>query len=222
MVWDNPGDRQYEYGIEQGALYLRDGPAVAWPGLKSIDESHSAQTAKTYYLDGQPFLQDVTPGAFEGTIKAYTYPEVFNEVIGTINAPNSGFPGMRVSHQRPKTFDLAYKTLIGNDTDQNAGYKIHILYGLKAIPDDVTRTSLSLEVEPNEFSWPVKSVPQSYGTNVFASHVTFSSLTNTEYWMSVLEGFLYGTDETDPFMPNYAELIYNFFGHNTAGPPDFP
>ena len=42
-----------------------------------------------------------------------------------------------IGQQTRKYFGLAYKTVIGNDTDGNAyGYKLHLIYGAQAAPSE--------------------------------------------------------------------------------------
>ena len=69
------------------------------------------------------------------------YPDEFEECDGTKELT----PGVTIGQQERKTFGLAYKTLLGNDTDGDAhGYKIHIIYGALASPSEKSHETHSL------------------------------------------------------------------------------
>ena len=51
VVWDTPGERIYENGVDRGMLYI-DYLGVAWSGLVSVNEAPSGGEPKPYYLDG--------------------------------------------------------------------------------------------------------------------------------------------------------------------------
>ena len=54
------------------------------------------------------------------------YPDEFAECDGSVEI----MPGMYAGQQSRKTFGLAYRTILGNDTDLNDyGYKLHLVYG---------------------------------------------------------------------------------------------
>src|SRR5580765_2617317 len=134
LIWDTAGSKVYETGLDKGVLYLSDGSAVPWNGLTSIVEKFDKESESVYY-DGMKITDLVYLGDFAATLKAITYPDQFIELDGY------GFlrQGMYVGNQLPKTFSLSYRTRIGNDVDGDvAGYKIHILYNLTAIPTDRT------------------------------------------------------------------------------------
>lgn len=219
LTFDAAGEKEYQYGVEKTVLYLRDGTSAVWNGVTSIEENAGMQSLKSYYLDGKPFLNAVSPGAFEGTLNAYTYPEEFLVVEGTFDVGTYvGHPGMYITHQRPETFSLSYQTRVGSDLDADAGYKIHMLYGLLAAPSDKVFQTLGATISPGEFSWDLKSIPESYGGVWPTSHVIFDSRKVNWWWLDFLENWLYGTDDQDPYFPSYAELVYNYVGVNGAGP----
>ena len=67
---------------------------------------------------------------FTGTMKALTYPDEFLPYEGILQDQQ----GFYVTHQPMGRFGLSYQTKIGNDLDPEAGYKIHVLYNLTAVP----------------------------------------------------------------------------------------
>jgi len=124
LVWDQPGERLFETGVDRGVIYLRDGRSAAWNGLIGIDEDPNSES-KSYYMDGVKYLETMIQGEFSGKIKAYTYPDEFAYAVG-IDEPS---PGLSFYEQPSKNFNLTYRTKVGNDLQgSDYGYKIHLLY----------------------------------------------------------------------------------------------
>jgi hypothetical protein len=203
LEWDKVGDRAYETGLDRGVLYLSDGKVVPWNGLTSIVEKFDKNVTSVYY-DGTKISDLLSLGDFEASLKAITYPDEF------INIDGYGFlrKGMYIGNQAPKTFNLSYRTQKGNDVEGNpAGYKIHILYNLTAIPSDRTYSTLSDSIEFVEFEWDITSIPQEIGGFRPTAHVIFDSNDLDPDLLVYIEGALYGTEETDPFLVSISDLI---------------
>ena len=117
LVWDSVGERLYETGVHNGALYVVDdvtgnyGKGVAWNGLISISEKPSGAEPTPLYADNIKYLTLVGTEDFGATIEAYTYPDEFAECDGSYETSD----GMFIGQQRRKKFGLVYKTLMGND-----------------------------------------------------------------------------------------------------------
>ena len=123
LVWDQIGERSFETGVSKGVFYKANGYGVPWNGLTSMEESTEVEIEPLYY-DGVKYDNVVTLGDFSGVLRAYTYPDEFLECEGILE-DQSGF---QVTSQPPSKFGLSYQTKVGNDLDQNAGFKLHILY----------------------------------------------------------------------------------------------
>lgn len=206
LVWDETGEKVFQFGIARGVLYLADGRAVVWNGLTGMDESSDAELT-SYYMDGVKFLQNLSPGDFSGKLKAWTYPDEFDEVLGIAEVEQ----GLRYYEQPPKSFSLSYQTRIGNDLDQDAGYKIHLLYNLLAVPDDVSYATLSSNaVDPTEFSWSMTGTPQIATGFRPTVHVVVDSTKTDPQVLQTLEDTLYGTSVSDPNFPSI-DIIRELF-----------
>jgi hypothetical protein len=57
------------------------------------------------------FVDVVTPGDFSGRLKAFTYPDAFDLVTGVNNVRL----GLAYYDQPGQTFNLSYRTRVGND-----------------------------------------------------------------------------------------------------------
>jgi hypothetical protein len=121
LVWDQAGERIFQSGIDHGVLYLHDGRVVVWNGISGVEESPNVEL-KSFYQDGLKYLDNLAPGDFVGKLKAYTYPDEFDSVNGLVDVA----AGLAFYDQPSKSFNLSYRTRIGNDLEgEAAGYKIH-------------------------------------------------------------------------------------------------
>lgn len=155
LRWDNILERQIETGIDRGVLYLNDGRTVAWVGLTSVDET-GGEGAAEYYIDGRPFLFLPKPKEYRATLKAYTYPDAFGEIIGEPEVTD----GLYFSSQMGDSFGLSYRTRIANAIQGiEAGYKIHLIYNATVVPSAASYSTIGADINPLEFSWDIQAVP---------------------------------------------------------------
>lgn len=205
--WSNPGERFYEAGIDRGVLYVDGSSGVAWTGLVNVSQSQSGGEAKPRYRDGIKISNRTSPEEFEATIEAYTYPPAFERCDGTY----LGESGLRLTQQRRKAFGMSYRSKVGNDLDGlDHGYKIHILYNLKAEPSARGYRTLTDQNEPITFNWKVSSrgavVPGYRPT----AHFIVDSRDVPAALLSIIENLLYGDETTEPTLPTPGELMFLF------------
>ena len=161
LVWDKTGERLYETGVDHGVLYpIQAGglynKGVAWNGLTAVTESPSGAEASPIYADNIKYLNLMSAEEFGATIEAYTYPDEFAECDGSAELGT----GVMIGQQTRKYFGLAYKTVIGNDTEGNAhGYKIHLIYGAQAAPSEKAYATINDSPEAITFSWELTTSP---------------------------------------------------------------
>jgi hypothetical protein len=208
IQWDKIDERTYQSGIDHGVLYLQDGPAVPWNGLVSMEESSSSEL-KAYYLDGVKFLENLSPGEFQGKLKAITYPEEFDQAMGLAVVT----PGLIITEQQSKSFNLSYRTLVGNPIEgTDYGYKIHILYNLLAQPDTQTYTTLSDADQGTEFVWNLTGTPPKINKFRPTVHLIIDSRTTSPDVLKLLEDRLYGSDTSSANFPSITE-VGEYFGY---------
>jgi len=212
ITWDDIGERLYETGINQGVLYPRatngNYPSgVAWNGLISITESPSGAEATPIYADNIKYLNLISAEEFAATIEAYTYPEEFAACDGSAQIA----PGVFAAQQSRQTFGLAYKTIIGNDTETDKfGYKLHLIYGALAAPSEKAYSTVNDSPEAITFSWEVSTTPVPVpGFKATASLVIDSTKVNAMD-LATLEDILYGTTLNEPRLPLPEEIISLF------------
>lgn len=194
LVWDdNP---TYETGVDRGVLYLPTGQGVAWSGLTSIVETPGHEMFNVYF-DGKKINVNIYSGDFSAKLSAVTKPREFDELTGL--GPIR--PGVFLADQVPKLFNFSYRTLMGEF------YKLHLLYNLTAIPSDVTHDTVSDQVEPTLFEWGIFAVPEDISGYRSSPQVVIDSREADPAILGDLEDILYGTDLTDPSMPDMGDLV---------------
>lgn len=203
LAWDQIGKRFYENGLDRGVLYLQDRTGVAWNGLISIQEK-TTNTATPLFYDGVKFNDDVKPGVFSGTLKAFTYPDEFLQFEGV----SEDEAGVLLTDQPQPRFHLSYRTKVGNDLQGNdLGYKIHLLYNLLAVPKERSRDTLSLDGEAIEFEWDISAVPEHVQGYRPTAHLVLDSRKIDPLLLADIEAILYGDDETPAQIPPMSSLM---------------
>lgn len=210
LTWDEVGERVYQTGVDRGVLYLQDGTVAPWNGLIDVEESENSEL-KSFYLEGVKFLENLTPGDFQGKLKAYTYPDEFDSVNGIAEVA----PGLDYYEQPSKSFNLSYRTKVGNDIDgMDHGYKIHILYNIIANPDTATFQTLRETAEATQFSWTLTGTPPKIQKLRPTVHISIDSRKTPPDVLRLLESTLYGTDKVGPSLPPITEIgeIFGYLG----------
>lgn len=203
LEWNNPGDRFFEAGVDRGVLYLEDGTAVAWNGLVEIKED-SASSTTPFYFDGQKYIDCQNPDDFSATLKAITFPDEFVGYDGFA----SHAAGLQFGNQHRKTFSLAYRTLVGDDiSGTGLGYKIHIMYHLTAKPNSITHDTVDTNVDPIEFEWSLRALPERPDGFTPTSYAVVDSRYMSSTDLTALEELLYGSESSDPELPELEFLI---------------
>lgn len=165
MVWDQTSEKLYETGISQVALFPYDAtngytPGVPWNGVSAVTERPSGAEETALYADNEKYLSLRSKEEFGFTIEAYMSPEEFDECDGT----KSPIDGVSFGQQTRRTFGLAYKTIIGNDTELDKhGYKLHLVYGATASPTEKAYNTVNDSPDINPMSWEATTIPVDAG-----------------------------------------------------------
>lgn len=217
LVWDKTGERFYETGVKNGVLYVYDtakkgyGTGVAWNGLTAVTESPSGAEATALYADDIKYLNLLSTEEFGATIEAYTYPDEFAECDGSASLSD----GVFIGQQKRKTFGMAYKTTLGNDTDGNDyAYKLHIIYGALAAPSEKAYATINDSPEAITFSWEVTTTPVEVTGHKPTASITIDSTKADKTKLEALEKKLFGDTEAEPTLPTPDEIATLF---STAG-----
>lgn len=208
--WNGQGSRLFEAGVDRGVLFVNNNAGVPWNGLISVSENKSGGGAKAYYLDGERTLTRVAPSEFSATLKAFSSPQEFDAVDGTVEV----YEGLYSTNQPRRSFGLSYRTLIGNDTNSfKYGYKIHILYNVFAEPSTQDFQTLTNSPEAAPLSWDLSATPVWVAANHKPSaHFVVDSTKVSPELLSNLETMIYGSTDTVSKLPTIGELLTIFAG----------
>ena len=215
LVWDNTGERLYETGVSKGVLYIPTGgvysKGVAWNGLTAVTESPSGAEATPLYADDIKYLNLMSNEEFGCTIEAYTYPDEFAECDGSASLVD----GVYIGQQARKTFGFCYRTVLGNDTENNDhGYKLHLIYGCLAAPSEKSYATINDSPEAITFSWEVSTTPVNVTGHKPTACITIDSTKVDPTKLASLEAKLYGDTSTEAMLPLPDEIAQIF---NTSG-----
>ena len=198
LTWDNSGEREYELGVSHVVLFPMSGSSyqsgVAWNGMTSIEENPDGADINDIWADNIKYASFQSPENHKGTIKAYMFPDEFYPCNGMVSP--SGMAGLTYSGQSRTAFGLCYRTEIGSDTSENAGYKLHFVYNCKVKPSSRSHNTKNENPDPEEMSWEYSSTPVPV-TGVDGveqtSTVEVKSTDFTTAQMTALENYVYGT-----------------------------
>ena len=202
LVWDQTGERLYETGVKMGVLYPQSAGTyplgVAWNGLTAVTESPSGAEPSPFYADDIKYLNLMSNEEFGGTIEAYMYPDEFAECDGSAELTK----GVMLGQQKRNTFGLCYRTVLGNDTENDEhGYKLHLIYGAQASPSEMAYASINDSPEPLTMSWEFTTTPVEVTGHKPTSRIIIDSTKADPTKLKALEDILYGKEEVEPRLP---------------------
>lgn len=202
MVWDQTSEKFYETGIEQVALFQQEAGAypkgVAWNGVTALNITPSGAEPTALYANNRKYLTLMSVEELGGTIEAYTYPDEWAECDGSATLA----PGVYIGQQARKTFGLAGKTLIGNDTEgTKLGYKLHLIYGGLASPSEQSNASVNDSPEAKTMSWEFSTTPVAVKDYEPTSYICIDSTKVDAEKLAALEAVIYGSEDQEPRLP---------------------
>ena len=217
LVWDKTGEHFYETGVKNGVLYIPTAgvysKGVAWNGLTAVTESPSGAEATPLYADDIKYLNLLSAEEFGGTIEAYTYPDEFMECDGSAALTK----GVYIGQQKRSTFGLCYRTVLGNDVDNNDyGYKLHLVYGALAAPSEKGYSSINDDPEAITLSWEFTTTPVTVAGHKPTASITIDSTKVNAEKLAALEAILYGSEEKEARLP-LPDEIATLMGQAAAG-----
>ena len=219
LAWDETGKKLFETGVSNVALYPQDsngtyGTGVAWNGVTTISESPSGAEATTLWANNGKYLNLYSVEEYASSIEAYTYPDEFAECDGSAEIAK----GVSIGQQTRKSFGLAYKTLIGSDTDGNDhGYKLHLVYGCKAAPSERSHATVNDSPEALSFSWEISTTPVSVSGHKPTASVEIDSTKVDAAKLTAFEKILFGSGTEAARLPLPDEVAGLFADSGVGG-----
>lgn len=219
LVWDGIGDKRWETGVDQCALFVMGangtyGAGVAWNGITAITDSPSGAESNPFYADNIKYADLRSAEESGGTIEAYTYPDEWKQCNGSTDITN----GVSFNQQNRATFGLVYRTKVGNDVSSELGYKLHIVYGATASPSEQNHQTVNDSPELDTFSWEYTTNPVNVNitNNGVAvpmkplSTIEIDSTKVTKAKWDAFEAIVYGSASEDARLPLPAEVYTHF------------
>lgn len=208
LKWDQTGERFYETGVKMGVLYPMEGgkypKGVAWNGLTAVTESPSGAEATALYADDIKYLELRSTEEFGATVEAYTYPDEFKECDGSATIGK----GVTIGQQPRKAFGLCYRTILGNDTENEShGYKLHLVYGATASPSEKNYQTVNDSPDAVTFSWELSTTPVDVTGYKPTASLEIDSTTVDETKLAAIEKILYGDDTETARLPLPDEIL---------------
>lgn len=195
LIWDAPGERFFEAGVDHGVLYVQEksgvyGAGVVWNGLTAVTEAPTGAELTNLWSDNIKYASLRSAETFGGTIEAYTYPDEFAACDGSAELA----PGVTIGQQSRKNFGMSYRTKIGSDTDtEMSGYKLHLVYGASASPSEKAYTTINDSPDAITFSWSFETTPVPVPGHKPTALLTVDSTKVDVTKLALLESILYGT-----------------------------
>ncbi len=210
LTWDDTGKRQYEMGTDHGVLYPMTtagtyGTGVAWNGLTAVTESPEGAEPNDMYADNIKYASLRSAETFGATIEAYTFPDEFIPCDGGAEVTD----GVVFGQQSRSKFGFSYRTRIGNDVSQEAGYKLHLVYGATASPSEKSYETINDSPEGMTFSWEIDTDPvavEGHPELDPVASITIDSTKVDKEKLTALEKKLYGDTTGEPTLPLPGEV----------------
>lgn len=186
LRWD---DRDYDFGLDRGVLYLPNTSGVAWNGLISVDETPSEDTERVRYIDGVKTLLQRRSGEFSGKIEAYTYPNSLENVIASRGRMPFGF---------------SYRVTKPN------GYLIHLVYNATISPGGFSWD----QSEITTFSWTFTTKPEYVPVGRVSAHLIIDTSKAYSTTVEDFENVIYGDDSAAAYLPS-PTVVLDIFEENS-------
>lgn len=219
LVWDASGEKQWQTGVSQVALFVMGSSGyetgVAWNGVTAINEAPDGGEANDFYADNIKYASLRSAENYKGSISAYNYPDEFAECDGNLQVVE----GLNFGQQARKKFALVYRTEIGNDENDRAGYILHFVWNAGVSPTEKNHETVNENPDLQEFDWDFDCLPVSV-TTVDGVKTTASAEANSiklgTSIMTAIEAMVYGDTNSNPTMPTPDQLAA-LAGHTPSG-----
>ena len=200
LVWDQDGNKFYEYGVDRGVIFPMVAGAytsgAAWDGLREVTLSPSGAEATALWANNHKYGNLYSEEELAFTIGSYTYPDEFAACLGLVELAK----GVRIAQQKRSAFGFTYRNNIGSDAD-STDYKLHLIYGAMASPSEDSNNTVNDSPEAKEMSWECSTTPVNVTGFKPTSHIEIDTRTVNAEKLKTLEDILYGTEEAEPRLP---------------------
>ena len=181
-----------DFGIHKGVIYGKD-YAQPWNGLVRVNSGIDGGGDTTAYYDGEKYKQAPNQETFSGSIEAFTYPRILEELDGYIN----GF----YYHQLRKPFGMSYMT----------STELHLVWNVFLSPSARLQKTTTDEDEGELFKWDfvtsAEAVPSARPTSHMIIPLGIEQYADP---YTDLINELWGTEVNDARLPSPTEVVQIF------------
>lgn len=206
LVWDDTGNKEFEFGVDHGVLYPATtegyGDGVAWNGLTAVTETPEGAEPTDLYADNIKYGTLLSAEKLTLTIEHYATPVEFYPCDGIVIEN-----GVMITGQSRQAFGFSFRSKVGNDVNADAGYKLHLVYGCKAGVAERAFGTINDSPEVITFSRSVSTTPVMMANGKATAEVIIDSRTAPVDGLKALEDALYGTDSVMPNLPTPDEVL---------------
>ena len=178
--------------------------------LQDVKIAVTSAEANDIYADNIKYLSLRSAENFGATIEAYQSPDEFDQCDGMATPT----PGITIRQQTRKPFGLAYRTIVGNDTQSNDhGYQIHLIYNATAAPSEKAYQTVNESPEAITLSWEISTTPIAIADHPELKPTAHITIDSTKVDATKLESFLaiiYGSTQANARLPLPGEVISHF------------
>jgi hypothetical protein len=205
LVWDAPGDRRYETGLDRGVLFLPGMNGIPWNGLTEVNDTPDGGETTSYWLDGVKYLDSIGAEDYKASVSAFTYPDEFEPYQG-VGVVQQGL--FATAQPRNQCFSFSYRTKVGNDVDgEDFAYRIHIIMNVKVAPLARDHKTQAAGADLETFKWDLVAVPIYIPGMRPTAHLIIDSRATDPQTMQSIEAVLYGTNDIVSHLPSIDNLI---------------
>ena len=207
LTWDTDGTRRYELGVDHVAVYPKNangfyGNAVAWNGVTSIQESPEGAEPNELWADNIKYGVLYSAETLKLTIEAFQAPEEF----GVCDGRASVIAGAYIGQQPRRGFGLSYRSKVGDDSNPEAGYKLHLVWGCMAQPSERNHETVNDSPDAMTYSWEVETTPVAIANDAYkpTSAIEIDSTKIAPAKLTAVEALI--NDNAAPF-PTIAQVL---------------
>lgn len=178
LDWD---DRAYEMGVDLGVFYPHDGPAEAWNGLVSVNETPVEIEGRVRYRDGVKIGHQRREDSFSASVVTFSYP---------------------LSFLAPPRVPFGFSYRVKNEKS----YRIHLVYNALA---HMTERSYG-QSDSTPFAFDITTRPVAILDTKPGAHLVVDAEFAPEATLAAFESAIYGSDSRNAYLPTAQEVVDMF------------
>lgn len=189
--------RNYEAGVDRGALYFGNNEALPWDGLVSVSENSESGNNRKVYFEGILANVQQESSTYVAKVEAFTFPYLLEDSILALTDART-----LVNHKDDdEPFGFTYRTMTAN------GYVIHIVYNVVATIGDIRHQTLDQDMDLEPFEFTFYTTPTEVLGAKPTSHFMIHTDLANEAAVFEIEKILYGSDTSSPRFPAVSTIL---------------